>query len=36
MFCVGALMLLSAILMLALSMKAKPLRDQPEFSIHEV
>jgi MFS family permease len=36
MFCVGALMLLSAILMVAVSMKAKPAGDQTELSVHEV
>ena len=36
MFCVGAFMLLSAILMVAVSMKAKPAGDQEEFSVHEV
>jgi nitrate/nitrite transporter NarK len=36
MFCVGALMLLSAILMVAISMKAKRAGDQEEFSVHEV
>lgn len=36
MFCVGAFMLLSAILMLALSRTARPGGDQAEFSVHEV
>jgi predicted MFS family arabinose efflux permease len=36
MFCVGALMLLSAILMVAVSLKAKPAGDEAEFSVHEV
>jgi nitrate/nitrite transporter NarK len=36
MFCVGAFMLLSAILMVTLSMKARPAGDQTEISVHEV
>ena len=36
MFCVGALMLLSAILMVAVSMKAKRTGGQEELSVHEV
>ena len=36
MFCVGAFMLLSAILMVAVSMKAKPAGDQAELSVHDV
>lgn len=36
MFCVGGFMLLSAILMVAVSMKAKPAGDQAALSIHEV
>jgi nitrate/nitrite transporter NarK len=36
MFCVGALMLLSAILMVLLSRKVKLTRDAGEFSVHEV
>jgi MFS family permease len=36
MFCVGALMLLSAILMVLLSRKVKLTRDAAEFSVHEV
>ena len=36
MFCVGAFMLLSAILMVAVSMQAKRAGDEEEFSVHEV
>ena len=36
MFCVGGFMLLSAILMVAVSMKAKPAGDQADLSVHEV
>ena len=36
MFCVGALMLLSAVLMVVINIKVKPLADKAEVSVHEV